>query len=99
MVTELTWADAADGATALQMITPELRALAATGTLAYEGHFFGVWLPDFLCAPAPRPAASPSHRCRTPTARVRLGTMADIYFCFTTQTSRPTAHTRPVDTR
>eukprot|EP00892_Ulva_mutabilis_P007888 jgi/Ulvmu1/5471/UM023_0007.1 len=45
---ELTWTDAAATATVLQMMSPQLRSLAATQPLAYEAHHYGIWLPDFL---------------------------------------------------
>lgn len=46
---ELRWTDAAATASAMQMVAPDIRAMAAAGTITYESHHYGIWLPDFLC--------------------------------------------------
>lgn len=72
---ELTWTDAAANASALQMVAPAVRAMAATGALAYEAHHFGVWLPDFLCASPESPHTAPSPPSPPALQRVFVRTM------------------------
>lgn len=57
--TELTWTDAAATASALQLVAPAV--LAASTPLTYESHYFGIWLPDFLCDPTVRRVALTVH--------------------------------------
>ena len=47
----LHWTDAAAGAWPLRFVPPAVFESAQVDHLAFEAHHYGVWLPDFWCAP------------------------------------------------